>query len=68
MSLLATCSICDALLKGYGNNTRCERCSKPCPVCGGNRAQCHHPLEDVPEDRWTVTRSVPFPPPIEEAA
>lgn len=45
MSLLPTCTVCDALLKGYGNNTRCARCKLPCPVCGGNVSQCTHPLE-----------------------
>lgn len=44
MSLLPTCTVCDALLKGYSGRTRCERCQQPCPECGGDVAHCSHPL------------------------
>jgi len=47
MSLLPTCVVCDALLRGYGNDCLCERCKQPCPTCGGDVAHCQHPLRQT---------------------
>ena len=46
MSLLPTCVVCDALLRGYNGDCLCERCKQPCPTCGGDVAHCQHPLPD----------------------
>jgi hypothetical protein len=47
VSLLPTCCVCDALLRGYNGDTRCPRCEQPCPECGGDVAYCRHKLTDV---------------------
>jgi hypothetical protein len=44
MSLIPTCVICDALLRGYNGDCLCERCKQPCPTCGGYVGNCQHPL------------------------
>ena len=46
MSLLPTCVICDALLRGYNGDCVCKRCKKPCETCGGDVAHCRHPLRE----------------------
>lgn len=44
MSLIPRCTVCDDGLNPYGQETRCARCSAPCPSCGGDVALCSHPL------------------------
>lgn len=51
MSLLPTCTVCDALLRTSGT-TRCDRCAEPCPACDGDVAHCRHPLA-VPYTRFS---------------
>lgn len=63
MSAVPRCTVCDARLDPYGRDgPRCDRCSEPCPTCGGNVANCLHPLADAltrkveAELRFTIER------------
>jgi hypothetical protein len=40
-------NVCDARVHPYAPNARCERCEKPCQVCGGDLAHCQHPLGEA---------------------
>lgn len=50
MSLLPTCSVCDALIRVSGE-TRCSRCNQDCPDCGGVIGFCSHDLPDRLTDK-----------------
>jgi hypothetical protein len=62
MSDHAQCVVCDAAINPYGQDTRCERCSEPCTICGGDVSLCQHPLQEradlepkqLPNGRWSV--------------
>ena len=56
MSLIPTCVVCDALLRGYNGNCLCERCKQPCATCGGDVAHCQHPLSTAEAIRLIALR------------
>ena len=52
MSAVPRCSVCDARLDAYGRDgTRCARCSRPCPDCGGVIGFCSH---ELPDASWLI--------------
>lgn len=44
MSMIPGCVVCDRPISPYGGDCLCERCSQPCPTCGGDVARCTHKL------------------------
>jgi hypothetical protein len=56
MSLVRTCVVCDALLRGYNGDCLCDRCKRPCPTCHGDIGFCQHPLPE----QLTETVGDPF--------
>lgn len=47
MSMIPGCVVCDRPISPYGGDCLCERCSQPCPTCGGDVARCVHPLPQI---------------------
>jgi hypothetical protein len=64
VSLVPTCCVCDALLRTYNGDTRCERCKQDCPTCGGDVAYCRHALPEP----LTVCEGDPFRHSLRDAA
>jgi hypothetical protein len=63
MSMIPKCVVCDSpVANRYAPDTHCERCKRPCQMCGGMVQNCRHPLpecadlepKELPNGRFQV--------------